>query len=73
MDTELVILMATIAGGVIPWAFSIHGKVAAIANSVESLPLVIEEVRETLLEHGDRLDRHDGEIAAIRDSTRPSC
>lgn len=64
--TELWMLGISVAAAVIPWAFSLHAKVAVIANSVESLPEMFEELRDTLAEHEDRLDRHDQEIQALR-------
>lgn len=63
---ELWMLGISVAAAVIPWAFSLHAKVAVIANSVESLPEMFEELRETLAEHEDRLDQHDEAIQALR-------
>jgi hypothetical protein len=57
----------TVAAAVVPWAMSIHAKVAVIAKSVEELPALVKELRETLEEHEVRLDRHDEEIKAIKD------
>jgi hypothetical protein len=69
-ETELWMLGISIAAAVIPWAFSLHGKVAIIAHSVESLPEMFEELRDTLAEHEDRLDAHDEALQALR--TRPT-
>jgi hypothetical protein len=44
--------------------------VAVIANSVESLPEIVEELREALLEHEHRLDEHAKEITALKEKTR---
>jgi len=55
---------------VIPWAFSIHAKVAVIANSVESLPEVVEELREALMEHEHRLNEHAKEIQTLKEKAR---
>lgn len=63
--TELWMLGMSVAAAVIPWAFSLHAKVAVIANSVESLPEMFEELRETLAEHEDRLNQHDEAISAL--------
>lgn len=60
----------TVAAAVVPWAMSIHAKVAVIARSVEELPELVKELRETLEEHEVRLNRHDEEIKAIKVSTR---
>jgi hypothetical protein len=66
VDVDLWMLLATVAVAVIPWAFSIHAKVAVIANAVESLPQVVEELRECLEEHETRLAEHDQEISALK-------
>ena len=70
METEVVMLLATAAAAVIPWAMSIHAKVAVIASAVENLPDVVEELRQVLHEHEDRLNEHAEEIAAIKASSR---
>ena len=67
MPTELWMVGLTVAAAVVPWAMSIHAKVAVIAKSVEELPALVKELRETLEEHEVRLDRHDEEIKAIKD------
>ncbi len=67
MQTELWMVGLTVAAAVVPWAMSIHAKVAVIAKSVEELPALVKELRETLEEHEVRLDRHDEEIKAIKD------
>jgi xanthosine utilization system XapX-like protein len=64
-ETELWMLGISVAAAVIPWAFSLHAKVAVIANSVESLPEMFEELRATLEEHEVRLDQHDEAIQAL--------
>ncbi len=64
---ELWMVGLTVAAAVVPWAMSIHAKVAVIAKSVEELPALVKELRETLEEHEVRLDRHDEEIKAIKD------
>lgn len=68
--TELWMLGISVAAAVIPWAFSLHAKVAVIANSVESLPEMFEELREQMAEHEDRLDQHDEAIQALRQTPR---
>ena len=64
-EAELWMLGISVAAAVIPWAFSLHAKVAVIANSVESLPEMFEELRATLEEHEVRLDQHDEAIQAL--------
>ena len=70
IDVEVWMLAVTAACAVAPWAFSIHAKVAVIASSVESLPEIVEELREALLEHEHRLDEHAKEITALKEKTR---
>jgi ABC-type molybdate transport system permease subunit len=70
IDVEVWMLAVTAACAVAPWAFSIHAKVAVIANSVESLPEIVEELREALQEHEHRLDEHAKEITALKEKTR---
>lgn len=62
----MLILFATAAMAVIPWAMSIHAKVAVIASAVENLPDVVEELRQVLKEHEHRLNEHAEEIAALK-------
>lgn len=69
MQTELWMVGLTVAAAVVPWAMSIHAKVAVIAKSVEELPALVKELRETLEEHEVRLDRHDEEIKTLKGQT----
>jgi len=64
-EAELWMLGITVAAAVIPWAFSLHAKVAVIANSVESLPRMLDELRQTIEEHEHRLNQHDQKIEAL--------
>lgn len=68
VDMELWVIGATVVIAVVPWAMSIHAKVAVIAHAVESLPDVVEELRQTLQEHEYRLEKHDAEIAALKET-----
>jgi ABC-type molybdate transport system permease subunit len=72
MEVELLMLFATAAVAVVPWAFSIHAKVAVIASAVEGLPDVVEELRHVLKEHEDRLNEHAKEIASLKETPRAS-
>jgi hypothetical protein len=65
-ETELWLLFVTVATAVVPWAFSIHAKVAIIASSVAMIPEVLEQLKAKLSEHERRLDRHDQEIQTIK-------
>lgn len=68
-EVEFWMLVVSTAAAVVPWAFSIHAKVAVIANSVESLPDVVEQIRKTLAEHEVRLDEHAKKIKTIEETT----
>lgn len=72
MNIEIEILAVFLAGllAVIPWAFSIHAKVALIAHAVEALPELIKELRLKLDQHETRLDAHEKEIEIIKVKTR---
>ena len=71
-QAEIWMVGLTVAAAVVPWAMSIHAKVAVIARSVEELPELVKELRETLEEHEVRLNRHDEEIKTLKISTRVS-
>jgi len=64
-ETELWMLGISVAAAVVPWAFSLHAKVAVIASSVESLPRMLDELRQTIEEHEVRLNQHDKKIEAL--------
>ena len=70
-ETELWMLGISVAAAVVPWAFSLHAKVAVIANSVESLPRMLDELRKTIEEHEVRLNQHDKKIEALGQATAP--
>lgn len=65
-EFEFWAIIASACAAVIPWAFSLHAKVAVIANSVESLPEVVEEIREALQEHEVRLNEHAHAIETLK-------
>ena len=64
-DLEFWSMVITCAAAVVPWAFSIHSKVALIASAVEALPEMVQELRDMLEEHETRLDEHDEALAAL--------
>lgn len=65
-DMEFWAITAGVMIAVVPWAFSIHAKVAVIAHSVESLPEIVEELRACIEEHESRLQEHDEKIEALQ-------
>ena len=72
MEIEVWMLAASVVVAVVPWAMSIHAKVAVIAHAVEALTQVVDELREALQEHEHRLEKHDAEIAALQKKTELS-
>ena len=70
-EPEFWMLVITAACAVVPWAFSLHAKVAVIANSVEALPQIVEEIREALQEHEERLDEHAQAIETLKKAASP--
>jgi ABC-type molybdate transport system permease subunit len=71
-EIEMWLVLVSASAAVVPWAFSIHAKVAVIASAVEHLPAMVQELRDALAEHENRLDQHETEIATLKASTRPS-
>ena len=70
MELEIWMLLLTAVCAVVPWAFSIPAKVAVIASAVENLPEVVDELRDVLREHEQRLNNHASEIEALKEKTR---
>lgn len=70
-ETEMWMLGISVAAAVVPWAFSLHAKVAVIANSVESLPRMLDELRQTIEEHEVRLNQHDKKIETLSQAATP--
>jgi len=70
MELEVWMILLTVACAVVPWAFSMHAKVAVIASAVQDLPQVVDELREILREHEHRLDEHASKIQALQETTK---
>jgi len=70
-ETELWMLGISVAAAVVPWAFSLHAKVAVIASSVESVPRMLDELRQTIEEHEVRLNQHEQKIEALGQAPTP--
>lgn len=62
MQTDEILLLATLVAAVVPWAMSIHAKVSTIAAAMEGLP---DMVRESQL----KLERHEQAIQALQKAT----
>lgn len=65
-DIEFWAIVISSLAAVVPWAFSLHAKVAVIASSVEALPQIVEEIREVLQEHEEQLAEHGKAIEALQ-------
>ena len=72
IEIEFIAVMASLAAACIPWAMSIHAKVALIAASLESLPELVRRLEAKLDQHEDRLDDHEKEIEALKKTPRAS-
>ena len=70
LETEAWLVLISIAAAVVPWAFSLHAKVAVIASSVEHLPELVQELHKTITNHEARLYQHEKEIATLKDKTK---
>lgn len=69
MEIEVWMLVLTAVCATVPWAFSIHAKVAVIASAVHNLPEIVDELRDVLREHEHRLDEHAKEIQTLKETT----
>lgn len=59
METDQILLLATLVAAVVPWAMSIHAKVSTIAHAMDGLP---QMVRESQL----KIERHEQSIQALQ-------
>lgn len=59
METDQILLLATLIAAVVPWAMSIHAKVSTIAQAMDGLPQL---VRESQL----KIERHEQSIQALQ-------
>lgn len=51
MTTDQILIAITLIVSVVPWAMSIHAKVAMIANAMEGLPELVHRTQAKLEEH----------------------
>lgn len=59
MTTDQVLILVTVVAAIVPWAMSIHAKVALIAHAMEGLPELVRDTR-------DRLEKHESAIKALQ-------
>lgn len=55
MQTDHLLLIVTVMAAVIPWAMSIHAKVASIASTLEGLPELVRETQTRLEHHEEKI------------------
>lgn len=72
MSDELMIGVMGLALAAIPWAMSIHAKVAVICESVKDFPLILGEIRHEIQEHEQRLTKHEHQIQTLQVQARSS-
>ena len=61
MPSEVVLALLAVGIAVIPWAMSIHSKVALIAMATSTLPELLKKIDQ----HEQRLNNHDTEISRL--------
>lgn len=59
MTTDEVLIAITGLVAIVPWAMSIHAKVALIAHAMEGLPELVRDTRH-------RLEKHEQAIQALQ-------
>jgi hypothetical protein len=64
MQTDHILLMITLVLAVVPWAMSIHAKVALIAQAMEGMPELVRETHATLKQHEQAIKTLQASAAA---------
>lgn len=59
MTTDQMLIGITVLVAVVPWAMSMHAKVATIAHAMEGLPELVHKTQVTL-------ERHEQAITALQ-------
>lgn len=72
VSDELLVGILGVTLAAIPWAFSIHAKVAVIAEAVRVFPEIVHELRQKVDGHEQRLVSHEKQIEALKAQARPS-
>jgi len=69
ISDEVLVGLLGMAVASVPWAFSVHAKVAVIAEAVQHIPEVIDGLRTKVecVEH--RTTRNEADIEAIKAAT----
>ena len=55
MATDQLLIVVTILVAAIPWAMSIHAKVATIAAAMEGMPELVRETKSRLDHHAEAI------------------
>lgn len=64
MQTDHLLFLITLIVAVVPWAMSIHAKVALIAQAMEGMPELVRETRATLEQHEQAIKALQASAAA---------
>jgi hypothetical protein len=64
MQTDNILLLITVVVAVVPWAMSIHAKVALIAQAMEGMPELVRETHATLQKHEQAIKALQASAAA---------
>jgi hypothetical protein len=62
MTTDQILIAITLLVAVVPWAMSMHAKVATIAHAMEGLPELVHRTHA-------RLEEHEKAITALQAAT----
>jgi hypothetical protein len=62
MTTDQLLIGLTVLVAVVPWAMSMHAKVATIAHAMEGLPELVHKTQV-------QLERHEQAITALQAAT----
>ena len=71
LSDEILVGILGMGVAAIPWAFSIHAKVAVIAESVKIFPEIVQELRRKVDCHEQQLQQHARQIETLQTSPRP--
>jgi hypothetical protein len=69
ISDELLVGILGLSIAAVPWAFSIHAKVAVIAESVRVFPEIVHELRQRVDRHERQLQQHETQLKTLRPAT----
>lgn len=68
ISDELLVGILGLSVAAVPWAFSIHAKVAVIAESVKMFPEIVQELRHKVDCHERQLQQHEAQIKTLKET-----